>query len=124
MTLANIFVFVLAWLAVDSVALAWIIYATRQESKTTRSSVAQLRHAYATFGSKLATVEKQSPTKLAVEVADLADAVSRLRAMQQRFQGRFDQKMGRARTEEIDDDEYNAMLALQRASSGGGNGSP
>lgn len=127
-----IFVSVLVLLVAGVVALAWIISAHKrqmQEEASLRStSVNRLlihvdRHAQqlTEISAKLHELEKQSPTRLAAEVVSLGDAVERLRQTQQRFQGRFDADRRHHRGDAdpgvganpSDDDELNAMLALQ-----------
>lgn len=120
MTLASIFVFALVVTAGTSVALVWLIFATRRDMTATRSFVEQQRRLLAAFSARLQTVEKQSPVNLAGEVASLAELVARLRAIQMRFQGRFDQYMGQERREgdmsgehDVHDEKWRALMALQ-----------
>lgn len=60
------------------------------------------------------TLQKQSPVLLAAQVAELADAVERFRKIQQRMQGRMDQ---RRQSSDVDPDEPEdpKWLALRRA---------
>src|SRR5262245_2262851 len=90
MTLESTFGFALVLLAVASVGLAWIIFALRRESTLICSSAYNTRRLCAALQQRLVNAEKNSSTSLAVEVASLSDAVSRLRQTHQRFQGRFD----------------------------------
>lgn len=71
------------------------------------------RHFAAT--NKLLELEKQSPQKLAAEVAELGEAVAKLNATHRRFAGRVDQRRAQAPQHDVDDDELAAMLELQAA---------
>ena len=122
----SIFVCALVLVALTCAALVWLISSTRQRRNGAVAHVAQLRKAYdsyfARYAERIAALEKQSPTELAAKVVSLDDAVARLAKTQQRFQGRFDAARQHRPTDEIDDEEFNAMIALQRATSAGPNG--
>jgi alpha/beta superfamily hydrolase len=67
--------------------------------------------------------KESSPVVLGAQVAELADAVERLRKIQQRMQGRMDQR--RQRDDDVDDNSpeairYRALLAAQAATRNGG----
>ena len=71
--------------------------------------------------SKLRDLERQSPAKLAAEVAALAEAVESLRDTHRRFAGKVWQKIGDRKepssssSNGADDDELARVLALQTA---------
>lgn len=104
-----------------SAGAAWIIY---DLSKTVTSLLGQAsRHErlFTQVGIKLGELKKESPVALAAEVAALSEAVARLKATQQRFQGRFDQYMGQERAEALDgnddgpdDPKWRALMQLQQ----------
>src|SRR5262245_5937044 len=133
MTFDSIFGFVLVLVVVGNAGLAWTIYATRRETRAQALRLATCAKNLVDLGSKSSNaiakmreaqlaLERQSPTTLGAQVAELSDAVERLRKTQQRFAGRFDRQMGHEREPEreytaaqnkIDDDELAAMLRLQ-----------
>lgn len=121
---ANIYVFVLVAYAVTHAVVAWLIYAHRRQLSAMAGQLALCERRFTTFAIKLGELQKASPVNLAAEVVSLGDAVARLRATHQRFQGRFDQYMGQARDErddpdEPDDPKWRALMQLQH-----GNGKP
>jgi hypothetical protein len=105
MDAASIFAFVLALVVAGNVALAWIIYGLKQETRATASSLSTIASAFAKWrdrlteqsaklSSKLAEVEAQSPLELGVKVVELSEAVERLRKTHQKFAGRVSQELG------------------------------
>lgn len=105
MDAASIFAFVLALVVAENVALAWIIYGLKQETRATASSLSTIASAFAKWrdrlteqsaklSSKLAEVEAQSPLELGVKVVELTEAVERLRKTHQKFAGRVSQQLG------------------------------
>jgi hypothetical protein len=127
MTDAAIFVFALVLLAGTNVGLGSLIYATRREARATRSIVDKWRQAWPAFAERLKNVEKQSPTTLAAEVAELSEAVARLKATHQRFQGRFDQFVTQQLDtgdvgDAVDDPKWNALMRAQSAQKPNGSG--
>lgn len=95
------FVFALVLVAFVFAALVWITYErhTRElESlRSTSDSFAKNCNArLALLAKQISDARREAPSTLAAEVADLREAVGKLRDTQRRFQGRFDAKMGRA----------------------------
>lgn len=93
MTSENISVFALVLVVAECAALVWIIYTLKAETRAQASWRSTYENAVRSLRVRLDSVEKQSPTELAVQVVELRDAVARLAKTQQRFQGRFDQYM-------------------------------
>lgn len=122
MTLESILLFALALLAAGNVGLALLTYFLRQQAKSTAGQCARFESRFVTVGIKLGELQKASPVNLAAEVAALSEAVARLRATHQRFQGRFDQYMGQEREQRADDEpadeKWQALMQLQRQSNG------
>ncbi len=87
----NILLFVLVLVAAGSVALVWIIFDLKRETRDVASRASTYANVVKNWHAKLAEIEKQSPTQLAAQVAELSDAVARLAATHRRFAGRFDQ---------------------------------
>lgn len=121
------FAFVLAFVAVASVVAVSIILL--RHMLRTDSSLATMRSDFVSFSAsvnaRVAAVEKQSPTKLAAEVAALSEAVARHSEIHRRFAGRVWQRIGRNEpqhdgfevdvTNDTSDDEITALLRLQSA---------
>lgn len=123
MTLDYIFVCALVLLAGTCVGLAWLILILRKDVNSLRGQASTFERRFVNTAIKLGELQKISPVNLAAEVASLAEAVARLRATHQRFQGRFDQYMGQERdgeSDEPDDPKWRALMALQNRGVGNG----
>lgn len=118
-----IFACALVLLAATCAGLAWLIFDQRNELSSLRGTASTFERRFVTIGIKLGELTKASPVNLAAEVVSLGEAVARLRATHQRFQGRFDQYMGQERAvddqNESDDPKWLALMQLQK-----GNGRP
>lgn len=124
---ASIFGSVLVLAAVGNAALALTIWwrLTRRMdgiSEKHAQTCTGYNRLLAQLSAKLNALQLKAPEALAAQVADLAEAVARLRATHQRFAGRFDATRGRvfdgATGEPLpddDDDEIAAMVGLQTA---------
>lgn len=123
---ASTFAFVLALGAVVLVALVLTICAhLKREQVLQQSTIDNNWKSFAGFAARtnatLADVKRTAPTTLAAEVADLREAVERLRATHQRFQGRFDSERQRSMIDGgnghvlTGDEEADALIALQQA---------
>lgn len=123
MTLDYIFAFALVLLAAGSVVLAWLILILRNDVTSLRGTNSTFERRFVNTAIKLGELTKASPASLAAEVAALDDAVSRLRATQQRFQGRFDQYMSQQhidmRDDQPDDPKWRALMTLQQQKGNG-----
>lgn len=136
-----IFVCALALVAAGNGVLALIISGQVRRVRELESSLATSKRNLFDYGAKwnleltrqrdkLQELASQSPQKVAARVDELSEDVGRLRSTFQRFQGRFDQKMGRQPVDEplrtyravdnqTDDDEIASLLRLQSAPSAG-----
>src|SRR5262245_29645342 len=119
-----IYVFALVALAGMNVVLVLLIFSLRHRLSAMAGQCERFERRFTTVGIKLGELTKASPVNLAAEVVSLSDAVARLRATHQRFQGRFDQYMGQERAEEpqedgMDDPRFAALITAQRAANGG-----
>lgn len=124
------FAFVLVLAAVGNAVLALTIWWRLTRALASHElSTSQRFNSYATtlraVTTKLSALTLKAPESLAAEVADLREAVSRLRATHQRFAGRFDaQRPGKVfdgatgEPVDTDDDEIAAMVGLQQAPPG------
>lgn len=117
----TISVFALVFVVGVSVIVGWTISDLRRQVLAQASS---LDIWVKNFKPELAKLAAASPVKLAAEVAELSEAVERLRRTHQRFAGRFDQyvKPQRGAVYDADtgaplegDEELEALLALQTA---------
>lgn len=128
--LLNIFACVLALGAAVFGVLAWIIsLRLRLEAElgrsTTNSNLKALSARLATLTENVSKMRSTSAPGLAVQVAELSDAVARLAKTQQRFAGKFyatnqiDQRANGIEAPNSGDldPELEAELALQRAPS-------
>ncbi len=132
MILLNTFAFVLALLALSAAAAALLIcYRHGKGMDSLKSSNAQLLKAHAAsierskqvISERLAELDRRSPSKLSAEVAELSEAVARLRVTHLKFAGRFDQYVGQREAQPslpgvpngALDPELAAELALQSA---------
>lgn len=109
MTLPNTFVFVLALVVAGNVVLGWIIYDLRRQhralassldttDKNSRLSLAKLANTTTEHSKRLVDLAASSPAALPVlgaQVAELAEAVERLRKTHQRFAGRVSEELWR-----------------------------
>lgn len=124
----NIYAFALVLSAVALVALAWITFDTRKQLRAASSSAGMTAKSCTLLVSALTKrvdeIEKKSPVALGAEVAELSEAVDRLRKTQQRFAGRVDQTLGRVlekgetrdeHDEPSDNPTYNALLRAQNS---------
>lgn len=98
---ASIFVSVLALVVVACAALAWTIWS--RHTHTLNLRLATMQNNLSLCMRRLAEQQRINselkstvPSALAAEVADLREAVAKLRDTQRRFQGRFDARMGGA----------------------------
>lgn len=128
MTSANIFAFALALAAFTSAAVAWltcsmIVKAVESRLSTTANALSaratHISRAVESVRTQLAELERHSPKKLSAEVAALSEAVASLSETHRRFAGKVWQRIGerapKAEPNGADDDELQAMLALQTA---------
>jgi hypothetical protein len=126
MTLDFIFVCALVLLAVGCAVLGFLIADQRLTLRGMAGQHALHERRFTNYAIKLGELQKQSPTQLAAEVGALAEAVQRLRATQQRFQGRFDQYVGQhepavqGNGAESDDPKWLALMRAQQAAANGG----
>ena len=114
------FVFALVFAAGVSVAGVWIIWLTlaaRVNSWTTtqrayfdRQHQTIAKH-NAQMTERLKELEGSSPVKLAAELAELSEAVERLRLTHQRFAGRVSQRL----SSQAEDDKQNETPEQTRA---------
>lgn len=118
------FAFVLVLVVAACVALAWIIFDLRRENRELASWRSTNANVLKNYAQRLAACEKEAPHSLAAEVAELSDAVRRLKLTHTRFAGRFDQYVSKREPRVIEgeladapgtDDELAATLALQNA---------
>lgn len=114
MIFGSTFGFVLALCAVALGAAALTI------SLTTAAALKLLHATSSTTERELAELRKQTPVKLAAEVAELSDAVARLADTHRRFAGKIWAHVGHDHRDgngasDATDDELSAMLALQKA---------
>src|SRR5262245_57548321 len=121
-----IYVFALVALAGMNVVLVLLIFSLRHRLSAMAGQCERFERRFTTVGIKLGELTKASPVNLAAEVVSLSDAVARLRATHQRFQGRFDQYMGQQR-EEVennfdgsDDPRWRALMRSQQQAGNGG----
>lgn len=117
MTDANIYAFALVLLVAGNVALAWLTLSLRKDVSSLRGTASTFERRFVNIGIKLGELTKASPANLAAEVVSLGEAVARLRATHQRFQGRFDQYVsqgaGAQHDDEPDDPKWRALMQLQ-----------
>lgn len=115
----NIYVFALVLSVAACAALAWITFDTRKRLRDVSSSSAMTAKSSTMLCNALVkrveTVEKQSPVALGAQVAELSEAVDRLRKTHQRFAGRIDrERQLEEEPEPSDNPTYNALLKAQR----------
>lgn len=91
MTSGSIFGFVLALVVAQCAAIVWLIFETQAEKRAGRLWRSTYESVCKNLREKFGELQQQSPTELAVRVAELDDAVKRLAKTHQRFAGRFDQ---------------------------------
>lgn len=123
MTDANIYAFALVLLAAGNVALAWLTLSLRSDVNSLRGTASTFERRFVNIGIKLGELQKASPVNLAAEVVSLGEAVARLRATHQRFQGRFDQYVTQgagADDDGPDDPAWRALMQLQQQGNGHG----
>lgn len=126
---ASTFGFALALVVVVFVAVVLIIWLRLTAElgslrSTSVSSSTSCEKKLETLRVTVSELKREAPATLAAEVAALHEAVNRLRHVQQRFQGRFDQYVRQGREEHLPrlngpdgalDPELAAELALQNA---------
>lgn len=105
------FVFALVLVAAVNVALVLIIWShlmreLHSSQTTTASSMRSL-------SASVAELKRAAPATIAAEVAELSEAVGKLRDIQRRFQGRFDQYVSGNASKEETPEEARARLRLQ-----------
>lgn len=123
MTLDIIFACALVVLVATCVALAWLILKLHDDVTSLRGTASAFERRFVNTAIKLGELQKASPVNLAAEVVALGEAVARMRATHQRFQGRFDQYV----TQQIDTDQdvpddpkWRALMQLQQGGPNGG----
>lgn len=120
---AIIFGFALVLLAATNAVTVWLIFSLRKDANSLLGTAATFERRFVNIGIKLGELQKASPVNLAAEVVALSEAVARLRATHQRFQGRFDQYMGQEREQRDelpDDPKWRALMSLQQGANNGG----
>ena len=129
---ATIFASVLALVAVAIAAHAWITLwrlqlETESRLSTITNSCKTLAVQLRTVNERVSKLTATAPSGLAVQVAELSDAVARLAKTQQRFAGKYyaqgkqtaDPQEPAQLINGVDDPELAAELALQNAPSAG-----
>lgn len=121
----NIYAFALALSVAALAALVWITFDTRKRLRDVSSSAGMSAKSSTLLCNALVkrveTIEKQSPVALGAQVAELSEAVDRLRKTQMRFAGRIDRERQLERDVAEPDDgpsdnpTYNALLKAQQA---------
>jgi hypothetical protein len=116
-------VFALVLGVVSCAAAVWRTWTLRRDMSALGSSLATTQKhfgsRYATLSADVEKLKGQSPVALAARVDELTEAVERQRRTHQRFAGRIDQRLGAPALRDnyespMADDEYAALLQLQR----------
>lgn len=125
MTLDIIFACALVLLAGTCAALVWLISILRNDVTSLRGMASTFERRFVNTAIKLGELQKASPANLAAEVVSLGEAVARLKATHQRFQGRFDQYVTQqlddsSSDNQPDDPKWLALMQLQQGRANGG----